>query len=164
MGYRDKLEETVTEGSRKQLSSTMALYAVRFVTERTVNIEKKRAAIHVRPDWVTKMSWVLDETEALTWLHTTMGQVVLDRRRAEQESSHLSADLITRSPRSMLLTESSGAAAQESGQNMKSGGTDIVQRTKRINPRRSCPRVFPDATGPPDGDIVHWGPDKRESG
>lgn len=53
---------------------------------------------------------------------------------------------MTRSPQSILSIESQDTAAQESEQNTESDGTNILQKTIRVSPPRSCLLVSPEAT------------------
>lgn len=68
----------------------------------------------------------------------------------------------TRGLRSMLSTESLGNAARGPGRSLKADSTDIMQKTIRMNPPRSCLRILSDAIGPPDGDTTHRGLSERE--
>lgn len=69
---------------------------------------------------------------------------------------------VSRSLRSTLSAKSSGTAAQAHGRNIKSDGSDIVQKTTRMNTRQSCPRISSDAIGPPGSDTMHLGPSERK--
>lgn len=60
---------------------------------------------------------------------------------------------MTRSLRNMLLTESSGSAAQKARQSTKYDSMDIVQITIFMDPSRSSPLVLYGTIAPSDGDI-----------
>lgn len=64
----------------------------------------------------------------------------------------------------MLSTESDTTVSHKSGRSAKYDGTDIVQKTVRVNLSGGCLLVLSYATGPPTVDTLCHGPKNGRAG